>query len=260
MDRTVCARLQFDGTRFVGWQLQPKGRTVQGEIEAVLARLCGRRIRVHAAGRTDAGVHALGMTVSAAVPARWTPVALQRALNALLPPDCWVAEVRAVRAGFHARKSATGRTYRYRIGCDAAARSPFRRPWEWPLGVPLPLDLLAAGAGMLHGEHDFRALAVQTGDRANCRCAIRTARWEARPGEEGVDFYVAADRFLHHMVRILVATMVDIALGRRPVDDLGRLLRAIPGTRASAPAPAKGLAFMGAEYPDHWFRLEAEEG
>ncbi|HEX9892364.1 MAG TPA: tRNA pseudouridine(38-40) synthase TruA [Gemmatimonadales bacterium] len=258
MDRTVCARLQYDGTDFVGWQVQPEARTVQGELEAVLGRLCGRPIRVHAAGRTDAGVHALGMAVSAIVPARWTPDALRRALNALLPPDCWVLDVRETQPGFHARTSADERSYCYRIGTDPAAFSPFRRPFEWALGQELPFEVLARQAAQLVGPHDFRALAVHTGERRNCRCTIRRSAWTGRDHGTGVEFHVTADRFLHHLVRILVATMVDAALGRRPEDHLARLLALDPDVRASPPAPPQGLYFMRAAYPDRWFRLDED--
>jgi tRNA pseudouridine38-40 synthase len=260
MDRTIFARLQYDGSRFAGWQIQPDARTVQGEIEAVLLRLLGHPVRVHAAGRTDAGVHALGMAVSAIVPARWTPDALGRAMNALLPSDCRVAETREARSGFHARYSATGRRYAYRVGFDADAKSPFRRPFEWALD-PAPeratLERMARG---LHGTHDFRALAVHTGERENCRCTIRQAEWVPRIQDRGVEFHVAADRFLHHLVRILVATMIDAALGRRPEGDLASLLGQAPGVRASPPAPAHGLYFVRAEYPEHWFRLDEDPG
>jgi tRNA pseudouridine38-40 synthase len=260
MDRTIFARLHYDGTGFAGWQIQPDARTVQGEIEAVLLRLLDHPVRVHAAGRTDAGVHALGMAVSAIVPARWTPDALRRAVNALLPDDCWVAEVREARSGFHARYSATGRRYAFRVGTDAAAKSPFRRPFEWAMDYPLERAALERMAGSLRGTHDFRALAVHTGERENCRCTIRQAQWVPRIQDRGVEFHVAADRFLHHMVRILVATMVDAALGRRPEGDLALLLGQDPGVRASAPAPPHGLYFVRAEYPDHWFRLDEDPG
>lgn len=258
MDRTIFARLHYDGTRFAGWQVQPETRTVQGEIEAVLERLLDHPARVHAAGRTDAGVHALGMAISAIVPARWTPDALRRAINALLPTDCWVSEMREARAGFHARYSATGRRYAYRVGTDTESASPFRHPFEWALGTAPAFDVLERLANVLRGTHDFRALAVHTGGRENCRCTIRQARWVPRIQDRGVEFHVAADRFLHHMVRILVATMVDAALGRRPETDLASLLGHDPGVRASAPAPAHGLYFVQAEYPDHWFRLDED--
>ena len=253
MDRTVLLHLHYDGTHFAGWQRQPESRTVQGELEAVLGRLCGGLVRAHAAGRTDAGVHALGMAVSLSVPERWTPAALNRGLNALLPADCWVERTTEVVAGFHARKSAEGRSYRYLIGTDPLARSPFRRPFEWPFGRPLDQERLDRAAACLVGTHDFRALAVQTGSKLNCLCDIRSARWAVRQEAVGVQFEIAANRFLHHLVRILVGTMVDIASGRRPDEDLPRLLAQEPGVRSSPPAPAEGLYFVRADYSSHWF-------
>lgn len=253
MERTVLVGLQFDGTHFAGWQRQRQGRTVQGVFEAVLERLCGGRVGAHAAGRTDAGVHALGMAVSATVPVRWTPAALGRALNALLPPDCWVQQVVETQAGFHARKCATARSYEYRVGTDSGSRSPFRRPYEWALGRGLDSAQLHHAAELLPGRHDFRALAVQTGGRRNCRCQVREARWSPRTCGGGLRFEITADRFLHHMVRMLVGTMADIALGRRPVEDLAQLLEGDGAVRASPPAPAEGLYFVRAEYPGHWF-------
>jgi len=130
MSRSFLATLHYDGTGFVGWQRQPAGRSVQAELERVLERLCGRRLVAHAAGRTDAGVHASGLGVSFSAPASWTAASLRRALNALLPRDCWVQSLHLMQPGFHARKSAISRRYRYDIGLDEASASPFRRPFE----------------------------------------------------------------------------------------------------------------------------------
>ena len=143
MSRTFLATLHFDGTGFVGWQRQPAGRSVQIEFERVLERLFDRPAVAHAAGRTDAGVHAVGLAVSFPAPATWNAAALRRALNALLPNDCWVESVHPMQPGFHARKSAISRRYRYDIGLDDAAASPFRRRFEWALGRPLDLAALA---------------------------------------------------------------------------------------------------------------------
>ncbi len=253
MPRTFLATLQFDGTDFIGWQRQREGRAVQSEFEAVLERLAGHPVRVHAAGRTDAGVHALGMGASFALPDRWTPDALERALNALVPRDCFVTSVREARPGFHARRSATERRYRYLIGTDRLCRSPFRRRWEWALGVPLDPAALADAAGRILGTHDFQALSVRRSERPHTRCDIREAAWTERPDGHGLAFSIRADRFLHHMVRMLVGTMVDVALHRRPVDDLDRLLTKADGIRTSPPAPAEGLYFIAAVYPDEWF-------
>ncbi len=246
-------RLQYDGSDFSGWQRQRTGRTVQGELEAVLERLCGRHIAAHAAGRTDAGVHAMGMAVSATVPERWTPLALHRALNATLPRDCWVDDVVEMIPGFHARKHAATRAYEYLIGTDAASRSPFRRPFEWALERDLDEAALHDAGATIVGSHEFRAFAVQTQDKPNCRCEVTTARWSRRDGTKGFRFGIEANRFLHHMVRILVGTMVEIALARRDPGELARLLQGDATVRASAPAPPEGLYFLRATYPTHCF-------
>lgn len=255
MPRTFLATLQFDGTAFVGWQRQREGRTVQAELEAVLGRLAGQSVRAHAAGRTDAGVHALGLGVSMTLPDRWTPAALNRALNALLPADCFVTEVRETVADFQARRAATERRYRYLIGTDRLSRSPFRRRYEWPLGIALDAARLDVAAGRIMGTHDFKAFSVLRSKRPHTRCEIREARWALRPADQGMDLTIWADRFLHHMVRMLVGTMVDVALGRRALADLDRLLALDPGVRTSPPAPAQGLYFITAVYPDECFTL-----
>lgn len=253
MRRTFLARLHYDGRGFVGWQRQSRGRSVQGELERVLERLTGERIVAHAAGRTDAGVHAVGMGVSFALPDRWSAASLHRALNALLPRDCWAEAVMPMRDGFHARRSALERRYRYVIGTDAASRSPFRRPFEWALARPLDLAALDAAAATIVGEHDFRAFAAVGQAKPHYRCRIRLAAWERRPHEAGATLHIAADRFLHHMVRMLVGTMVDVALDRRPLGDMARLLCRSDNADTSPPAPPEGLYFVAAEYPVHCY-------
>lgn len=246
---TCYAVLHYLGHAFSGWQRQVSQRTVQGELERVLERLAGERVVVHAAGRTDAGVHALGQVVSFQVRSSWEPGALRRALNALLPKEVWVAELGLAPPGFHARRDAASRRYRYVIGCDPAAVSPFRRPFEWALGVPLEPEVLAACAVPLLGEHDFRAFCAAGQPRRHYRCTIFSARWEERPGGEGFIFTIEADRFLHRMVRFLVGTMVDAGRGRRPASDIERLLNSQTNADTSPPAPPQGLYFIGARYP-----------
>lgn len=245
--------MHFDGGRYLGWQRQASGRTVQGEVEAVLERLAGRRVVAHAAGRTDAGVHAQGMGVSFSLAAKWKPEAVRRAMNALLPRDCWIEAVRGAGPGFHARKSALGREYRYDIGLDAACMSPFRRPYEWALGRPLDVARLRSAAALLPGEHEFRAFAVKGEPKPHYRCTLRLAQWRDRADGRGVAFHVAADRFLHHMVRMLVGTMVDIGLDRRPVEDMTALLARPDNADTSPPAPPEGLYFVSASYPAEAF-------
>jgi tRNA pseudouridine38-40 synthase len=258
VSRTFLATLHYDGTGFVGWQRQPAGRSVQSEFERVLERIFGRRTVAHAAGRTDAGVHAVGQAVSFVAPASWTDLSLRRALNALLPRDCWIQSVEPMQPGFHARKSALTRRYRYDIGLDDAAASPFRRRFEWALGRPLDLSLLRAGAAVLSGEHDFRAFAAK-GDRPHYRCRIHVSQWDLRPEGRGASFHVEADRFLHHMVRMLVGTMVEIGLGRRPLEDMEMLLSRQDNMATSPPAPPHALYFVAATYPPELFERPMRE-
>lgn len=251
--RPFLAVVQYDGADFVGWQRQPQGRTVQAEFEAVLERLAGRRTAATGAGRTDTGVHALGQAVGFVVEERWAGDVggLRRALNALLPRDVWVERVHPMKPGFHARKSAEARRYRYVVGTDDAAHSPFRRPYEWALGRPLDMSALAHAAGALLGEHDFRGLAASGQVKPHYRSRVALAEWAPRTdgGGAGVTFTIEADRFLHRMVRFLVGAMVDVALGRRPLLDLPRLLTATDNQAASPPAPPQGLYLVAVRYP-----------
>jgi tRNA pseudouridine38-40 synthase len=259
MSRTFLAALHFDGAGFVGWQRQPAGRSVQVEFERVLERLFARRTVAHAAGRTDAGVHAVGLAVSFSAPATWQSPALRRALNALLPKDCWVESLQPMQPGFHARKSALTRRYRYDIGTDDASASPFRRRYEWALGRPLNTAALRAAATLLLGEHDFRAFAAKGQPKPHYRCRLLRAEWEHRPGGRGVSFHVEADRFLHHMVRMLVGTIVDVGLDRRPLADIEALLERGDNSETSPPAPPQGLYFVAATYPRALYADVAEE-
>lgn len=247
--RTLLLVTQYDGGAFAGWQRQPAQRTVQGEMERVLSRLCDAPTSAIAAGRTDAGVHAHGQGVGVQVPERWDPARLRRGVNALLPGDVWIASVHEMHAGFHARRSALARRYRYLVGTDEAARSPFRRRYEWGLDQPLERSLLVHEAGALMGEHTFRAFAVSGTAPVDDphRCVIHDARWTERDG--GWTFEIEANRFLHHMVRFLVSTMVQIAQGRLPRGTMARLLARADNAATPAPAPPQGLSFGLVRYP-----------
>lgn len=240
---------QYDGGGFAGWQRQPDQRTVQGEMERVLTRLCASPVSAVAAGRTDAGVHAHGQGVGVRVAARWTPAALQRAMNALLPGDIWVADAHRMTADFHPRFSAIARRYDYLVGTDDAARSPFRRRYEWAVPRPLAPEALHGEAACLLGEHTFRAFAVAHTAPIDDhhRCVIHHAAWVPREG--GWVFEVEANRFLHHMVRFLVGTMIDVAQGRRPRGTIARLLGTADNAETSPPAPPQGLSLRRVTYP-----------
>jgi tRNA pseudouridine38-40 synthase len=251
--RTVQLLLHYDGSAFAGWQMQPERRTVQGELERVLAELCGERIVAQGAGRTDAGVHARGQAVGVRVPEKWQVATLQRAVNALLPSDVWVAAAHEMRPDFHARYSATARRYAYQVGTDAAARSPFRHRWEWYVSRPIDRAALDVAADAIRGARSFYAFAVRgtAPDHDTHRCDVTTARWCDRDG--GLTFHVEANRFLHHMVRFLVGTMIDIASARRPPGDMERLLAASANDDVSAPAPAHALFLEAVTYPSELY-------
>jgi tRNA pseudouridine38-40 synthase len=253
MSRTFLAVLQYDGGDFVGWQRQKSGRSVQGEFERVLTRLTGEEATVHGSGRTDAGVHALGLGVSFGAPEQWSPPDLHRALNGLLPRDCWVKAVHRMQDGFHARKCATRRRYRYDVGSDAESWSPFRRPYEWPFKRPIDLDRLHDATELLMGEHNFVAFAAKGTPQRHFRCVVEQAEWRPRDNNRGFSFHVAADRFLYRMVRLLVGTMIDIGSGRRSPDTMEHLLASSDNSETSPPAPPQGLFFLAADYPDRWY-------
>lgn len=241
--------LHYDGTGYSGWQRQPDARTVQGELEKVLERLCNRPVPVLGAGRTDAGVHARGQAAGVIVDDRWTPSDLRRGMNALLPSDIWVADTAEMVPEFHARYSAINREYSYTIGIGGDAQSPFRTRYELAFTKPLDTKSLQRCAAELEGEHSFRAFAVQgtAPESDNHHCTIMSARW--RENDKSLTFEIRANRFLHHMVRFLVGTMLEIASGKRPIEDFSRLLNSDNNSDVSAPAPAHALFLEKVEYP-----------
>jgi tRNA pseudouridine38-40 synthase len=248
-ERSVQLVLHYDGAGFSGWQRQPEQRTVQGVVEDALERLCSTTVTALGSGRTDAGVHARGQAVGVRIPDRWSAEKLRRALNAVLPVDVWVARAAEMKPEFHARYSAVSRRYSYYVGTDDDAHSPFRSRYELAFDRPLDRGALDTSARCLEGEHGFRAFAVlgtaPPGDEH--RCDVREAQWRDRPG--GLVFEIEANRFLHHMVRFLVGTMLDIASGRRPADDLPSLLEASTNEGVSPPAAAHALFLDRVTYP-----------
>lgn len=247
--RRISLTVHYDGTGFFGWQLQPGKRTVQGELERVVARLFASPARVLGSGRTDRGVHATGQVAAVDAPARWRAEALRRSLNALLDPDVWVEDAREVAPRFHPRYSATSRSYIYRLGTVELASSPFHSRWCWPLERPVDAVAMREAADALPGDHSFLAFAKAGQEARGDRCIVREAEW-AEWSDLGLELRISANRFLHHMVRYLVGTMVEIGLGRRPVDDIARLLAGEPGLETSPPAPPQGLVLTRVEYAE----------
>ncbi|HKS05236.1 MAG TPA: tRNA pseudouridine(38-40) synthase TruA [Gemmatimonadaceae bacterium] len=255
--RAIQLVLHYDGTEFAGWQRQPSQRTVQGVLEEALQRLAGAPVPVTGAGRTDAGVHARGQAAGVVIAQKWEPAELRRALNALLPSDVWVEAAFEMDPAFHARYSAIARRYSYRVGTSDASRSPFRRRWEHIIAHPIDRDTLGLAAAAVQGEHCFIAFAVRGTAPAHDdhRCTISSAAWHESGG--ALVFEIEANRFLHHMVRFLVGTMLDTATGRRPLSDVAALLSAASNDDVSPPAPAHALCLERVTYPDTLYRRAA---
>jgi tRNA pseudouridine38-40 synthase len=256
--RTIQLVLHYDGSGFAGWQRQLDEPTVQGTLEDAVSRLTQQPMTVMGAGRTDAGVHARGQAAGVRVPRKWEAATLRRALNATLPESIWVAAAHEMSDDFHARYSAVARRYSYQVGLDEEARSPFRRQYEWALDRPLDRGVLAAAASEIVGQHTFLAFAVKGTAPAtdDHRCTVHSALWRERPG--GLTFEIEANRFLHHMVRYLVGTMVHAATGRRPADSIARLLVAPDNREVSPPAPAHALFLEQVRYPDDLYIRRVE--
>ncbi len=241
--------LAYDGTDFRGWQAQraDRGRTVQGELEAALSRLAGgARVAVAGAGRTDAGAHALGQVASFELPRAMDAGELARALNGLLAQDVRVLEASPAREGFHARRSATGKLYRYVLDTG-----PFQLPQRRRFAAHAPFALdeerVRAAARLYLGRHDFASLASAGG---SVKTTVRTVRRSEAAFAEGTLIYEAeADGFLRRMVRSMVGGLVAAGRGTVDLDALRRALRAGDRRGWPPPAPACGLTLVRVDYP-----------
>ncbi|HZN54680.1 MAG TPA: tRNA pseudouridine(38-40) synthase TruA [Candidatus Polarisedimenticolaceae bacterium] len=249
MERRVRIDLAYDGTAYAGWQVQPGLATVQGTLEGALGRLHGgAAVRARGAGRTDAGVHARGQAADAAVAVRADDAALLAALSGLLPDAIRPRRVLTVDPGFHARRRARAKTYRYLVDT-----SPHGDPWlaRFALASPGAMDEGAVDEALakLPGRRDwsgFTGAACEVTDRV--RTMTEARRVVTRPGL--VAFVFSADGFLTHMVRNLVGTLLDIGRGRFAPDLVDEVLASGDRTRAGATAPAKGLALLRVAYDD----------
>jgi tRNA pseudouridine38-40 synthase len=243
---TFKITVAYDGTELVGWQRQASGISVQGCLEDALHDLDRREVTVVGAGRTDAGVHALGQVASFALARSMTPDALIGALNGRLPSTVRVLTAERVSDSFHARFAATRKTYRYRIW-NAEVLSPFERHYSWHVVPALDRDRMAAAAKMLEGHHDFAAF-------QSAGSSTRSTDREVFSSQIGcldsplIIYEVSGDGFLRHMVRTIVGTLVEIGRGRHRPDWMRELLAGRDRTKAGATAPACGLVLVTVEY------------
>ncbi len=242
--RVFKAVVEYDGTQYFGFQIQPNARTIQGELEAALAKVLGEPTRIVGGGRTDAGVHALGQVISFRAVWKHPPADLGRAMNAHLPHDIAVREVSVAPEGFHARFSAVGRRYRYSIFVSPT-RSPLRERYAWRLAETPDLARLEQASALVVGEKDFGAFGEAPWGDSTVR-VVRQARWSRR--DDVLMWDVEANAFLRGMVRTLVSTMVWVGTGRMTPEALAELLEKPNRSRAAPPAPASGLCLMEVLY------------
>lgn len=255
MTRTLRLDLSFDGADFLGWQRQPTGRTVQGEVEAALERILGGPHTVVGAGRTDTGAHAAAMVASSRTDSTMAVPDLARALDAVLPHDVGVLDVTEAPDDFHALRDARWKWYRYSV-LNTRRRRPLERRRTWHVRPRLDRAVLDEGAAALAGTHDFRAFANQGSPR---RTTVRTLfglRWTGAVGDR-LELDVVGDGFLYRMVRSIAGTLVDWALSPAhlaacgPPDGVtaaaaaGFLLESGERAAAGPVAPAQGLCLMG---------------
>ncbi len=243
----VRLTLEYDGTGYAGWQLQRDQDSIQGRLEAALTKIFATPVRVRGAGRTDAGVHALGQVAAARIPRPFDAAELKRALNAQLPPDIVVLDSAIVDDGFDPRRAAIRRAYEYRI-VNRPRRSAFDYRHAWLVIEPLDIEALDAAAARFVGEHDFDAFRnVGSEERSTRRC-VYVSQWE-RIGERLI-YRVEAVSFLRHMVRTMVGAMIEIGRGRAQPAWIEQLLASRDRARAPAPAPAAGLFLTAVHYPE----------
>ena len=254
--RTIKLTVSYDGTDYVGWQRQARGRSIQGELERAFAEIEGRPVRVAGAGRTDAGVHALGQVASVQLAHRVETSVLVRAINAKLPPDIRLLAAETVEADFHARYAARKKTYRYNLTTGPVA-SPFTLRYAWHVREPVDLDAMREAAARLQGCRDFAAFQAAGTEVAS---TVRTVHSVAIGSGTGalptrtavplpaLAIEVVGDGFLRHMVRIMVGTMVEVGAGRVEAAAVTGIAASRARERAGPTAPPQGLFLVAVDY------------
>ncbi|MDW8468328.1 MAG: tRNA pseudouridine(38-40) synthase TruA [Burkholderiales bacterium] len=249
MSTRIALGIEYDGSRFLGWQTQPGGGTVQDALEAALATIAGEPIAVTCAGRTDRGVHARAQVVHFDTGAQRPLSAWVRGVNALLPESAAVLWAKPVGTGFHARYSARARTYRYVLLNRPVRPALAARYCGW-VHAPLDVERMRAAAAHLVGEHDFSAFRA-------AECQAKTPRrtlYELRIERDGarIDFVLRANAFLHHMARNIVGLLIWIGDGRRPPHWAREVLESRERARAAPTFPPEGLYLESVEYDADW--------
>ncbi|MBQ7942713.1 MAG: tRNA pseudouridine(38-40) synthase TruA [Lachnospiraceae bacterium] len=238
--------LQYEGTRFQGWQRQDStDNTIQGKLEAILSKMTGHQVQVDGSGRTDAGVHAYGQVANFHIETEKSAAEVMDYLNQFLPEDIRVIQINEASERFHSRLNAVGKTYRYRIW-NSTTPTVFERRYVYEVAEKLNLEEMKRAASYLIGKHDFKAF---TSNKRSKKSTVRTIE-EIRIEQQGneVVLHYVGDGFLYHMVRILTGTLIEVGLGQRSADSMERLLQSGKREDAGMLVPAKGLALMEVRY------------
>ncbi len=241
--RNIRIDVEYDGSDFCGWQWQPACRSVQGELQQAVKELLQEDIKIVGAGRTDAGVHALRQVANFKCVSRLDLRSVRLGLNSYLPADIRVQEAAEAREDFHARFTATSRSYRYIISTRMTA---IARQYVWFCKYKLDVARIQAACAFLLGSHAFTAFSKSIEDEAHYLCDVKSISWHEE-GEKLV-FEITANRFLHNMVRIIVGTMVEVGRGKLQPADVNEMLRTGDRHRAGSVAPAHGLVLVGVNY------------
>jgi len=244
--RNIKLLIEYDGTNYQGWQVQPKGPTIQGILEEKIGLLTGQPVQLFGSGRTDSGVHALGQVAHFKTQSQMDIHTIQRALNSLLPHDIVIQKAEEVDEGFHARKYSKSKIYEYRI-LNRNLRSAFHRGYVWHIPQKLNLTEMKKATQSLIGEHDFSAFrTVGSPTRTTVRRVIR-AEWKR--GRDGlIRFEIEANGFLKQMVRSIIGTLVEIGKGRMEAAEIREILNSRDRKEAGPTAPAQGLFLKEVKY------------
>ncbi len=235
--------VEYDGSDFAGWQIQPNQRTVQGEIEKAIRILTQKEIRVTGSGRTDAGVHALGQVVSFRVNSSLSLNQFKKGLSGLFPEDISIVDMEERIEPFNARRDAVSRTYRYVISKQSRA---INRHYRWIHRAILSVESMQEASKCLVGEHDFTSFCKANGQTDNFIACVSDIHWEIDGGE--IHFEIKADRFFHHMVRSIVGTLVEVGRGKITPKAFQKILGSKDRTCAGPTAPPQGLFLVHVEY------------
>jgi tRNA pseudouridine38-40 synthase len=243
MLRNIKLEIEYDGTDFHGWQIQPQLRTVQGEIQDKLQTILGHEVNLIGAGRTDVGVHALGQVANFKTERELDKNSIRNGLNGLLPNDIVIKKIEEVDLDFNSRYDAKRRLYKYRIHLG---RTAILRNYVWEVLYPLDLEKIIEATENIEGEHDFSSFCLAESGKENNVCRVSSANWQ-KSGDE-LTFKIEADRFLHTMVRGLVGTLVEVGRGYFSVSDFIDIMEAKDRRKAGPTAPARGLYLVEVKY------------